>query len=197
MKNKKIISIISVIAFVTICIIGINSLINNNKDVQEVSYLSASWNYNYNDIQEISIDSDLIALVQVNKLISESQENGIPYSTFEVQVIDPIYGCEKGETFPLYMTGSENDQKKIEIIDDPLLEVGQAFLVFTQKNEDGTYKILGGPQGRLEYKDSKLNSLQFVNSNVRENNAYMNIKIMNVEADILIQEIKEIMKNKY
>lgn len=197
MKNKKIILSISVIAVVTICILGINGLVNNNKGNQEVSYLSASWNYNYNDIQEISTDSDLIAIVQVNKLISESQEVGIPYSTFEVEVIDPVYGCEKGETFPLYMTGSENDKKKIEIIDDPLLEVGQEFLIFTKKNEDGTYKILSGPQGRLEYKDGKLNSLQFVNSNVRENNTYMNIKIKNVEADTLTKEIKDIMKNNY
>ena len=197
MKNKKIILSISVIAIVTICILGINGLVINNKDNQEVSYLSASWNYNYNDIQEISTDSDLIAIVQVNKLISESQEEGIPYSTFEVEVIDPVYGCEKGETFPLYMTGSENAQKKIEIIDDPLLEVGQEFLIFTQKNEDGTYKILSGPQGRIEYKDGKLNSLQFVNSNVRENNTYMNIKIENVEADTLTKELKDIMKNNY
>ena len=118
----------------------------------------------------------------------------IPFSTFEVQVIDPIYGCEDGETFPIIMTGLQNDKEKIEIIDDPMLEVGQKFLVFTRKNEDGTYKILSGPQGRLEYKDGELNSLQFVNSNVRENNKDMNIKIKNVKAETLTNEIKDNMK---
>ena len=198
MKNKKIISSISFIAIAFICILGMNGFINKNKEKQEVSYLKASWGYNYSDIQEISTASDLIAMIRVNKLISNSKENVIPFSTFEVQVIDPIYGCEDGETFPIIMTGLQNDKEKIEIIDDPMLEVGQKFLVFTRKNEDGTYKILSGPQGRLEYKDGELNSLQFVNSNVRENNKDMNIKIKNVKAETLTNEIKDnIKENKH
>ena len=90
------------------------------------------------------------------------------------------------------MSGGKMDQRIVEIIDDPLLVPGQEFLVFTQKNDDGTYSILGGPAGRLEHKDGKLNSMQLVNPRVKDNNKSMNIKIENYDADQLISEIRKI-----
>lgn len=194
MQSKKVILPISIIATVFICAIGIFIYSKYNNVDTEVSYLSASWDYNYADINEISKASDLIALIRVNKQISEVEKNKLPFSIFEVEVIEPVYGCDVGDTISIYMTGGNINGKKLEIEDDPLLEKGQEFLVFTQKNNDGTYKILSGPQGRLEYKDKKLNSLQVVNDRVKQSNKSMNIKIENKDSELLINEIKKIVE---
>lgn len=122
--------------------------------------------------------------------LTTPQLDGIPLSTFEVEVVESIYGCENEDSFSIRMTGAQVDNKKIEIIDDPLLEKGQEFLVFAAKNDNGTYRILSGPQGRLEYKDGKLNSLQFVNENVRDNNKVMTLNIQNEDAKTVIERIK-------
>ena len=192
MNHKIIYSTISLVCILAIYIITSNFL-SKNKSEPEVTYLSASWDYNYADVDEISMASDLIALIHVNKLISEKIDI-IPYSIFEVEVIKPVYGCETGENISIFMTGGKMDKRIVEIIDDPLLVPDQEFLVFTQKNDDGTYSILGGPAGRLEYKDGKLNSLQLVNPRVKDNNKSMNIKIENYDATQLISEIKKIRK---
>lgn len=190
--NKKIIyTTITMVCILAIYIIT-SIFLSKNKSESEVTYLSASWDYNYGDVNEISNASDLIALIHVNKLSSEKVDI-IPYSFFEVEVIKPVYGCETGEKISIFMTGGKIDNRIVEIIDDPLLVSDQEFLVFTQKNDDGTYSILGGPAGRLEHKDGKLNSIQLVNPRVKDNNKSMNIKIENYDADQLISEIKKIM----
>ena len=44
-----------------------------------------------------------------------------------------------------------------------LVSVGNVeILVFCKENADGTYRILGGPQGRLVYDDGTLNSISTV-----------------------------------
>ncbi len=194
MCKKIIYSSISVISILVICII-ISMFYSKNKSEYEVSYLSASWEYNYGDINEISNASDLIALIRVIKLIDVEQRVGLVYSTFEVEVIKPVYGCEAGDKISIFMTGGKTDYRILEVIDDPLLVSDQEFLVFTRKNDSGTYTILGGPAGRLEHKDGKLNSLQLVNPRVKTNNSSMNIKIENYDADQLISEIQKLLSN--
>jgi hypothetical protein len=169
--------------------------LSKNKSASEVTYISASWDYNYGDINEIANASDLIALIRVNKLISEEQKVGLPYSTFEAEVIKPVYSCEAGDKISIFMTGGKMDNRIVEIIDDPLLVPDQEFLVFTQKNDNGTCTILGGPAGRLEYKDGKLNSIQLVNPRISDNNKNINIRIENYDADQLIDEIIKIKNN--
>jgi hypothetical protein len=192
MSRKKIPLLISVIAVLFICVVVIITYGSKHIKPVEVSYISASWSYNYADIEEIAGDSDLIALIHVNKVLSEKQKNSLPFSTFEVEVMEAIYGCEAGDKISIYMTGGYTTEKRIEIKDDPLLEKGQEFLVFTKKNEDGTYRILSGPQGRLEYKDGKLNSLQYVNDRVKQYNSSMNISIQNQDAKVFIDDLRNI-----
>lgn len=191
MKKKVMYSTISIVSILVICTI-ISAFLSKNKSDFEVSYISASWDYNYGDVNEISNASDLIALIRVNKLISVEQRVGLPYSTFEAEVIEPVFGCEAGDKISIFMTGGKIDNRIVEIIDDPLLVPDQEFLVFTQKNNNGTCTILGGPAGMLEHKDGKLNSLQLVNPRVKDNNKSMNIKIENYDTDTLINEIKKI-----
>ena len=89
------------------------------------------------------------------------------------------------------MTGGEVEDYIMEVEDDPLIRDGEEFLVFCKQNKDGTFRVVSGPQGRMVYEDGKLSSLNTENSNARKTNVYMNIHINNVDAETLIDEIKE------
>jgi hypothetical protein len=93
------------------------------------------------------------------------------------------------------MTGGKIDNRIVEIADDPLLEPKQEFLVFTRKNDNGTYTILGGPAGRLEHKDGKLTSIDLVNPHTKDIKNSLNIAIENYDANQLIHEIQQLMSN--
>lgn len=129
------------------------------KDEPEKIYMSASWIYGYADVEDLTGHSDLIALVKVKEL-SRNIEGRVPASIYDVTVTDGILGCNKDDIISVYMTGGKNGNQIFEIKSDPLMKKGQEFLIFAQKNQDGTYTILGGPQGRLVYCDGMLNSLK-------------------------------------
>lgn len=152
--------------------------------------MNASWGYNYRDIEEIAKASDLIALVHVNGVENTFIENEIPYTTFSVSVITPIYNTNKDDEFIIYMTGGETEKQILEFADDPLLQKNDEILVFCKKNTDGTYRIISGPQGRLIYENGKLNSLNVINEQVRTANSSSNIMVKNANVDDLITEIK-------
>ncbi|HIQ99580.1 MAG TPA: hypothetical protein IAB23_07900 [Candidatus Scybalocola faecavium] len=84
------------LAFVFIAGLGIvfyATSVNKNKEIQ---YLSASWEYNYSDIEEISQSSNLIALVSVESIEDSFVQQSIPYTVFSVNVDTPIYNSEAG-----------------------------------------------------------------------------------------------------
>lgn len=190
-RNKIIISIAFVVLIIgyMFCILSYTN--NNRENEKKTEYLSVSWNYNYSDIEEMSGDSDLIALATVQGKESVIIEDGIPYTVYSVKVDTPIYNSEKDQIFSVYMTGGETEEKIVEVIDDPLLKPNEKMLVFCKENPDGTYRILSGPQGRLIYANGKLNSLNVADAKVRQANPFSNIEVKNADADSMIAKIKE------
>lgn len=195
MKNKKI--IYAVTSFALIAVVGITGFFLTSQSAdKEVQYLNASWTYNYKDIKEITLSSDFVALVRVENEIKNYKDSGIPFTEFNVKVIEPVYGADLGENFTIVMTGANTADSIVEVKDDPLLEANQEYFIFGRQNKDGTITILSGPQGRLEYTNGKLNSLQVNNSRVREANPNMNINIVDANVDELINEIKTVIKDR-
>ncbi len=179
---------------VSLIILGVVvSAIGTNKEnvPKNKEYLSASWVYNYSDLEEMTKDSDMIALVREDKLLETYEEGGLPFSEYQMQVIEPILGVNQNEEITILMTGGEVEDYIMEVEDDPLIRDGEEFLVFCKQNKDGTFRVVSGPQGRMVYEDGKLSSLNTENSNARKTNVYMNIHINNVDAETLIDEIKE------
>lgn len=179
-----------IVLLIVILALGFYMYFGKGKNEKNVEYMSASWAYNYSDVEEMAHSSDLIALVTVQDIESVVTENSVPYTTYSVKVDTPIYNSESGEVFSIFMTGGETDEKIIEIEDDPLLQPGDEILVFCKENADGTYRTLSGSQGRLIYEDGKINSLNAINTRVREANSYSNIMIQGTDAEDLIAEIK-------
>lgn len=189
MKRRRLVMLLSFIMLISLTtgILFLKDKMNN--DQQEVQYLSASWPYNYSNLEEISKASDLIALIKVEGVSKSYETRGIPVTEYKVQVLNPIYGTDETQ-FTLFMTGREDKDKKIEIKDDPLPYADEEFLVFCKQNADGTITVLSGPQGRLVYTDGKLNSLNAVKENAMEINSSSSIQIVNEDAETIIAQIK-------
>lgn len=114
-------------------------------------------------------------------------QEGLPFTEFDVSVDMPIYNAKKGEKFGIIMTGQETATDIVEIEDDPLMLQGEKALVFCKRNTDGTYRILGGPQGRLAYQDGKLTSVELLKTKGRGETAD---RIREVEVGKVVKQIE-------
>lgn len=154
--------------------------------------LSASWSYNYADVADLARNSDLIALVS----IQEPEKDGsykissIRMTQFPAAVVERYYGEEEQE-IKIVMTGGidESEKKIYEIADDPLMKAEEEYLIFARKNEDGTYTILGGPQGRFVLEDGKVYSLNVANEQVKKADPNASFRVDGVEKADFLEEI--------
>lgn len=154
MKTKKLAAVVVAIG----ALLGILFFVIGQKQSPEYIYISASWIYGYADVADLTVHSDIIALIHVNELDS-SQGGKAPSSIYSVTVKEGLLGCESGDELHIFMSGARVDNQIYETTTDPLMQKNQEFLIFAQKNADGTCTVLGGPQGRLLYKNGKVNSL--------------------------------------
>ncbi|WP_091233321.1 hypothetical protein [Anaerobium acetethylicum] len=181
--------------------VGIPLINNGNQYANDVvsddpadsdTYSNASWDYVYTGISELVLASDLIGMIEVGEIKKEYELNGIPFTQYNLTVVKSIFNCEEGQSIVLTMTGIKNEDTELEIPEDPLPSKGDKFLVFAKQNVDGTYCILGGPQGRLMYTNGILNSMNNVFSKVPD----MNINIKDAHEESIINEINSALKNK-
>lgn len=139
------------------------SFIEKRNDNTHV-YASASWANSYNSINDLAQSSDIIAVVEVLERTNSYYYNpGLPITEFNVKVCMPINGVEENDTFTVMQTGICSETKTVEIEDDPLLEIGEKYLIFGYKNDMNSVTILGGPQGRFVYDNGKVTSLYLSN----------------------------------
>lgn len=121
------------------------------EDYKRVS-VSASWAYGYGSIEEMTQSSDIVAIIKVTD--SECKpKNGIHFTTYTARVEQLICGNDEKE-IKVYMTGGIDESEKViyEFDDDPLMQIGDEFLIFARKNQDETYTILTGSEGRYVIK---------------------------------------------
>lgn len=163
-------------------------LLNNSRSPETV-LMSASWSYNYSDLEELTQNSDLIARISVEDASCYTTNQGIPMTTYTVNIDLPIYGCMEDDSINLVMTGGPDDDVIFEIADDPLMNIDDDFIIFARQNDNGTYTILSGPQGRMSIENGLVSSLNVSNSQVRANNIGSNISIQNVPLDDFVAEI--------
>lgn len=188
-KNQSVIT-----AFILLLAVSIATIIStpHNSNDKEVVKLSASWSYRYSDFKEITAESDLIALIKVDGLAELHSDQNTPMSVYNVKVIEPVYNID-ADNFKIKMTGAETDDMIYEIDDDPLLKKDEEFLVFCKSNEDGSYRIIGGPQGRFTYTDGKLNSLYLDVTAGGEEHTELYL----IDADEVIQRVKGYINTKF
>lgn len=164
------------------------------EDGYEKVLLSASWSYNYENVEEVSKNSDIIAVVKVvSSTISDKfMQYGVLQTIYTVEVVDAIYG-DIGSEIQIVMTGGvSKEQKKIyEIADDPLMNINDEYVIFAKENTDGTYRALSGFQGRYAISDGNVYSLNVSNNQVATANTYSNIAVTGVALDEFIGQIEQ------
>lgn len=142
---------------------------SNGKDnfsQYEKELLHASWAYNYENISELARDCDLAAYVTITGWNNndEYESSGVDLVNYTAEIKDSLIGPKEGN-ITIVMTGKidETDKKIYEISDDPLMKTNDSFFIFARANEDGTYTILSGPQGRYKIVDDLVYSLNVNN----------------------------------
>lgn len=117
---------------------------------------------------------------------------GVDLTIYTAEIRESLFGKKDG-TIRIVMTGmvDEKERKIYEIVDDPLMKLSDEFFVFAKSNEDGTYTILSGPQGRFEIIDNMVYSLNVSNEQVAKYNLDSNITISKQSKDDFYAQIKE------
>lgn len=182
-----------IVIFSICCIILASSLLVGIyiiNQAPETILMTASWSYNYSDLEDLTQNSDLIALVSVDESNSYITDDGIPMTNYSVLIDTSIYGCSEDETIEIVMTGGPKDGAIYEIADDPLMDIQDNFIVFARKNNDGTYTILSGSQGRMNVENGLVSSLNISDNQVRLYNSGSNISFSSVPIDDFIAEIQ-------
>jgi len=183
---KKSVKAIIAVLSITIILISVISL-KQTTDTEDYSkykkvYLNASWAYNYEDVSELADSCDLAAYVSVTgwEPNNKYKDSGIDLTVYTAEILDSLFGKQEG-TIRIVMTGriDEKEKKIYEIADDPLMKPGDKFFVFAKANEDGSYTILSGPQGRFEIVGDAVYSLNVCDDQVKQHNSSSNITVNN------------------
>ncbi len=164
---------------------------NNNSDYEKV-LLDASWEYNYSDIEELSNNSDIIAVINIDEFEIDDSYSGLDIimTKYNASIQELIYG-DYEEEIEIIMTGGFDEDEKIiyEIVDDPLMNINDEYLIFAKKNNDGTYRILSGSQGRYVIENNEIYSLNCYDEQVQNSNNSTNIVINGEDKASFINEI--------
>lgn len=179
MKNIKMVITFSVIALLGLFIFGCSQ--QNNSTLSSVSEtngetsgnMSASWTKGYDSIEELTDNSDLIALIEVTGISGVEEKSGLYFTTYNAKVIRGIN--TKEETIKIRMTGKSDDKGKMEIDDDPLMNVGEKWFIFARLNDYGSYTIRSGPYGRFSYNDKTDTVTSLLATNKYASNAAANM----------------------
>lgn len=161
----------------------------------EKVFIHSSYTKNYENLEELVNSSDCIAIVEVNDNGTQIGYTPLPETIFTAEIKKPIFNCEKGDEIKLYMIAGKKDNVIYEKADDPLMKSGEKYLIFAKKNSDGTYTTLTGTQGRMEYKNGKISTLNVVNGQVKANSD-SSIKIYNDSEEDMIEKISMIKEKK-
>ena len=194
---KKILCIL----YITVFIVILTSC-SYRKKVEDYSKyekvpLTASWAYNYESVEELAKNCDLAANVSITgwKDNDKYERYGVNIIIYTAKIQESLFGEQEG-TIRIVMTGKidEKNKKIYEITEDPLMNINDSFFIFARLNEDGTYTILSGPQGRFEIIDDMVYSLNVCNEQVAKSDLGSNIIVNKQPKDEFYAQIKEAIK---
>lgn len=119
---------------------------------------SASWLKRYGSIAELASDVPLVVVGRVTGPTKSSPPppsrpaDGLVFSDFDVTIEQVVKGDRRErEVVVVHQTGGTyGDGTRLDLEDDPLLEVGARYLLFLKRDAaSGAYFVAGGPQGRF------------------------------------------------
>lgn len=148
---------------------GISIYLNNQIEIQ---YIEGSITRGYSNLNELAADSDVIAVVKVNKKLDHWVSGHLPAFNLEATILTPVFQSKPGETIIITQIGGvmEFEGKKVnrQFKDDPPMEIGKEYLIFARHNDIGTYTIIGGPQGKFVHSNGSVSSLHVIDRSLKK-----------------------------
>lgn len=197
--NKKAVIKYSIILCIAICgCLFVSAAVWHINSNKEPLYLTASYSYNYASVDELCNASDLVAVIQITDTMDTSETiDHIPMSDYQAAVLSAAKEDFNGQDISIKMTGGlSKSGRRMEIADDPLMEIGDQYLVFLKENQDGSYRILGGPAGRFVYneKNDTATSLCLANPAVAKANSDIGVQVENESVTKIFAAAKKLSK---
>jgi hypothetical protein len=118
--------------------------------------IGASWAKTYANPSELAADARLIVVGHVDAITFQGRDPHdnpqakipTPLTQFAVSVDRRLAGSSPN-TITVNQTGGPVGGQIVSVEGDPLMVVGAKYVMYLDANDDGTYAVLGGPQGRL------------------------------------------------
>ena len=131
-----------------------------------------SWAYKYENIKELSKDSDIIIkgyVISSENILDLLGKLGTPmaFTDYKIEVAQVIKGDIKEKEVIVRQTGGTYIGVKQEISDDPLMQKDTTMILFLKEFDYNQYYITGGPQGRYEVHNNKIYSIGEVNDKAK------------------------------
>jgi len=118
----------------------------------ETTYASVSWAENPTTLDELTDLAEVVAVVTISGVagtgnIEETSGAPLPYTDFSADVQEVLTGDVAGETITIRQHGDASQD--VVFVDDPLMQVGDEYVLFLTEHSPGEYRINGGPTGRM------------------------------------------------
>ncbi len=164
MRNICFISLLLLLSFSLLSCVP-----TNDKSISPSNTINeASWGQSYNNLNEMYNDSfvDTVLIGKITRILTVITEpppkaaSGslhLAFTDFEFCIERTLKGKEAGN-ITIHQTGASGE---FEIRDDPLFQVGEQYLLFLHKYEEGRYFVTGGPQGRFKILGDKVYSMNY------------------------------------
>jgi len=162
LSKKQIGILIAVAAVVAFAVIlYINSLAPEKPRI----FISVMWAKYFNNTRDLTNFSQLIIVGEVSGIRRVIKTD--PSTLFEIKVLDVIKkpGWFSNSTITFLQAGAETDDAFKEVSDDPLMHVGEKFVLFLiqSQNYTGTEQWGNlGPLGKYMVREGKVYSLDLI-----------------------------------
>lgn len=135
---------------------------SKNKKEPEIIKSSAMFIEGYDNIASLTANSEKIAIVKVlDDGKCEMMETGSPCTFNQVEVMEPIYNCEKGDIINHLTPGGEYEGKLYISNEVKQLVKGEEYLLFMSNVGHDWYRDLNYDWGRFLYKDGKITHVRY------------------------------------
>ncbi|HEX5717178.1 MAG TPA: hypothetical protein VF179_13520 [Thermoanaerobaculia bacterium] len=128
---------------------------------QEVHKTAASWKEIYNSPQGLSRGVDAVVLATVAEVVpgrtatSENGEDSLSFELVELDVVRGLKGMKAGGRITLERAAETESGFFLDMDGGPF-EIGETYLLFLQRQEDGDYFYQVNHQGRFRVANDRL-----------------------------------------
>jgi hypothetical protein len=143
----------------------------------------------YHNIEELATDSPLIIIGTVKNLVETYQEGRREYSSIYQFQVEQVLKGKKQSTIQVQQMGDPDNYYMTVAKEDPLLQLGERYLLFLDNGVSGRY-VYYGPNSRYQIEDDKVYSMNYV----LKDNSYLAPPMLDINGlslDIITRQIEE------